>query len=251
MEQASFIVNQSSEAKKYNLWAKRIKDSIIAQFYNSEMHTFGSQTANAMALAFNIVPSGQEEDVLNSLVEDIKERHNHLNTGIMGVRFLFEVLTQHGYGELALSIMHQDTYPSFGDLINRGATTLWECWGEKEHDLKNGPRSLNHPMMGGYDNWFFNTLAGIRLDPDKPGFKHFYLIPHPIAGLKWIKCKHTCDFGEIESNWKFENGRFKWEFVIPQGTFATITLPFSRKIRKLGPGKYNLEDGVKNNNIAN
>lgn len=238
MSQISSVLKLPNKAKEYNLWAKHIKESVIDKFYNRDLGTFGSQTANAMALSFKIIPTGEEEHILKALIADIKNRDNHMNTGIMGVRFLFEVLTQYGYGELALALMHQNTYPSFGDLILRGATTLWEYWGEKEHDINHGARSLNHPMMGGYDNWLFNTLAGIRADPEKPGFKHFYLTSHPLSGINWVKCHYTCSYGKIESNWKFTNGEFEWNVFIPQGTSATVTLPFSHNIQKLESGKH-------------
>jgi len=168
-----------------------------------------------------------------------------LNTGIMGVRFLFEVLTRHGCGELALALMHQDSYPSFGHLIQRGATTLWECWGEAMHDQTDGPRSLNHPMMGGFDNWFYNTLAGIQPDIEQPGFKHFFLKPHPIPGLDWVQAHHDCPHGRIVSNWQCADGRFEWEIVVPSGSTATVTLPNVHDVRTLASGTHRITDELK------
>ncbi|MFO7821445.1 MAG: family 78 glycoside hydrolase catalytic domain, partial [Lentisphaeria bacterium] len=169
-------------AAMYRDWRDRIAVALKDRCYDHTEGSFGSQTANAMALAFNVHPD-ENRRILDALVKDIRERDNHMNVGVMGVRVILEVLTRHGHGNLALALMHQNTYPSFGHLIERGATTLWECWGEEEHDRIHGARSLNHPFMGGYDNWFFNTLAGIRPDAKAPGFTHFFLEPRPVKGL--------------------------------------------------------------------
>jgi alpha-L-rhamnosidase len=242
MKAAAKVLKISSKAEEYTNWAHRIKDSAIHKFFDPESGSFGSQTANSMALEFGIVPKGENSRILKALVTDIKERNIHLSTGIMGVRFLFEVLTRHNYGDLALALMHQNSYPSFGDLISRGATTLWECWGEKEHDKQHGARSLNHPMMGGYDNWFYNTLAGIRPDPTNPGFKHFFLAPHPISGLKWTRTYYNCPFGRITSDWSVSDGVLEWTIEVPQGTTATVSLPFTQQTKHLKPGQHKLKD---------
>jgi alpha-L-rhamnosidase len=175
---------------------------------------------------------------VQSLIDDIRRRDIHLNTGIMGVRYIFEVLTRNGQGALALALMHQDTYPGFGDLIKRGATTLWEWWGEMDHQQVKGARSLNHPMFGGFDNWFYNTLAGIRPDPEQPGFKHFYLEPHPIPGLSFVKSHYDCPLGRIGSAWTQEHDICNWQITVPDNTSATVCLPCSGETSKVGPGKY-------------
>ena len=238
MSSAAIALRRPDRARRYADWASCIGDAVASRFFDRDTGSFGSQTANAMALQFGLAPDGEEPRVLDALVGDIRRREMHLSTGIMGVRYLFEVLSRHGQGELALAIMHQDTYPGFGDLIRRGATTLWEYWGEEKHDRVHGPRSLNHPMMGGFDNWFYNTLAGIRPDPGCPGFGHFVLEPHPIPGLDWVRGQYECPHGLIVSNWQLSGGRFEWDVTVPQGASATAILPFTRQVHELEPGTH-------------
>jgi alpha-L-rhamnosidase len=196
-----------------------------------------------MALHFGLVPTGEEMNVLDSLVRNIRETHKlHHTVGIMGLRFLFEVLARHGHGDTALALIHQNTYPSFGDLIGRNATTLWEYWGDPEVDKTHGPRSLNHPMMGGFDNWFYNTLAGIRPDIEHPGFRHYFLEPHPIPGLDWISAHYDSPQGRIVSEWQYTDRRFEWKVIVPQGSSATATLPLSCGVRELKSGTYRIVD---------
>jgi alpha-L-rhamnosidase len=243
MARAAHALGRSEDAARYDAWAVQIRAAFQARFYDRAHHTFGSQTADAMALRLGLVPPGEEADVGNSLEQSIRERHHlHHMVGIVGLRFLFEALTQCGHGDTALALMHQDTPPSFGDLIGRGATTLWEYWGEPEVEKAEGPRSLNHPMMGGFDNWFYHTLAGIRPDWEYPGFTHFFLEPHPIPGIDWVRAHHDSPHGRIVSHWQSDDQGFAWQVVVPPGSTATATLPYARQVRTLEPGTHQLSD---------
>ncbi len=231
-------------AARFAAQAEQAARAFVGHFYDAGRHTFGSQTADAMALAFGLVPAGDEDAVAASLADDIRRRDLHATVGIMGVAVLFEALTRHGHGELALELMHQDTYPSFGDLIARGATTLWEYWGEAEVDARHGRRSLNHPMMGGYDTWFYATLAGIRPDWDAPGFRRVRLEPHPIRGLNRVTAHHDSPHGRIVSAWRMDGDRFRWTVALPAGTRGTAVLPFSGERVTLNGGSEVVLDDV-------
>lgn len=234
-------LGKTESENKYSQWRKCIATAITDKFFDEKSGSFGSQSANALALAFDVLPD-EDERIAEAMVKDILERDTHLNVGVMGVRYIFEELSKRGHGDLAMALMHQNSYPSFGHLIERGATTLWECWGEAKHDGTHGPRSMNHPFMGGYDNWFYNTLAGIRPDPEEPGFSHFFLEPHLIYGLTWVKVQHNCSYGQIVSAWRIDKERFEWKVTVPQKTRATARLPFTGRKMELGAGSHEIVD---------
>ncbi len=235
------LLNQNKLAEKYRKQSENIRKAFITKFYNPHTSSFGSQTADILALNFKLVNEDQIPLVVESLVKEIRDvRQMHHTVGIMGMRYIFEVLSRFGHGELALRLMHQNSYPSLGDLISRGATTLWEYWGEPEVDKADGPRSLNHPMMGGFDNWFYNTLGGINPVPQRPGFEHVILKPIPPAGLKWVKTRYNSPHGEIRSDWKIVNGIFEWAVTLPEGVTATASLPDSSNPITMGPGTHKL-----------
>ncbi|EIP97136.1 alpha-L-rhamnosidase [Opitutaceae bacterium TAV1] len=241
MVEAAALLGHQQEARRHARLADAIRAALHKTHYNRADHTFGSQTADAMALQLGFAPPGEEQAIADHLACDARDTHAlHVTTGIMGIRYLFEALTRHGHGDVALALMHQDSYPSFGDLIRRGATTLWEYWGEAEVDARHGARSLNHPMFAGYGNWFFNTLAGIRPDPGHPGFKRFFLEPHPVPGLQWVNAHHDCPHGRIVSNWKNESGKFSWEVTVPQGTVALARLPWTGESLELAAGDHKI-----------
>jgi alpha-L-rhamnosidase len=167
-----------------------------------------------------------DAQVAEALARDVMEKHQgHFSTGITGSRCLYWALAEYGHGNVALEILHQQTYPSIGYLFALGATTFWETWGEPELDVQYGPRSRNHPMQGGFDAWFYQGLAGICPDPDQPGFQHTILRPQVLSGLASVRAEYDSIQGRIVSAWRREGGRFHWRIVIPANTRATVYVP--------------------------
>jgi len=238
MSKAAKALGLLDEAALYSSWSVRIREAFRNAFYDPAKRSFGSQTADSMALLLGFAPEGEEQALADAIAKDVNSRDCHFTVGIMGLKTLFEALSRYGHGELALALLRQDSYPSFGHLIKRGATTLWEFWGEPEVEAAHGPRSLSHPMMGGYDAWFFNTLAGICPDPETPGFTRFLLAPHPVRGLSWLKASYESPAGLIESEWTFSgDGVFEWTATVPPGASALAKLPGDSSFSNLGPGK--------------
>ncbi|RLF14392.1 MAG: alpha-L-rhamnosidase, partial [Thermoprotei archaeon] len=134
------------------------------------------QTCNAMSLYSRIAPEDKVEAVFKALVRDVEvEKDKHLDTGIIGTRYLLPVLSEYGRPDLALAIATQTSYPSWGYMIREGATTLWERW---EYLAGGAMNSHNHIMFGTVDMYFYQYLAGIR--PLKPGFREFIVKPDPV-----------------------------------------------------------------------
>ena len=73
---------------------------------------------------------------------------------------------------------------------NADATTLWEVLpvsSESRDECLAAGCSLNHPMQGGYDAWFYEDVAGIRPDPQHPGFKRVLFEPRMTGCLQWAE----------------------------------------------------------------
>lgn len=237
MAKVSQRLGRSSLAAQYVDWAKRIHAALIDRFFDSATGSFGSQAADAMALRLGASPVGQEQRIADALARDIRQRQMHLNVGIMGVRFIFEALSRFGHGDLAFELMHQTTYPSFGNLIERGATTLWEWWGEPEFEQSCGPRSMNHPMFAGYDNWFFNTLGGIEPTEDQPGFERFTVTPLLPTDLTQVAVWHESPRGRIEATYRRDGRSIHWRLMVPPDSTAQLTWPGAGPV-DLGPGEH-------------
>jgi alpha-L-rhamnosidase len=165
--------------------------------------------------------------VFKHLVDKMEnETHGHIGTGLVGGQYLMRVLTEHGRADLAYTIATQKEYPGWGYMIANGATTIWELWNGNTADP--AMNSGNHVMLvGDLVIWFYENLAGIKTDPDKPGFKHIIMKPTPVGDLKYVKATHRSPYGLISSEWRKEGNKFDWQIEIPANTTATVYVPAS------------------------
>jgi alpha-L-rhamnosidase len=64
--------------------------------------------------------------VAAKLAANVESQAGHLDTGILGAKYLLRALSDNGRTDLAYTIACQTTPPSYGDWIRRGATTFRE-----------------------------------------------------------------------------------------------------------------------------
>ena len=223
--QTATLLGQTEEAREFTQMADRSAAALRAKYYDSAAHTFGSQTADALALAFDLCPTSDRQAVCDSLARDVVKHGRHHTTGIFGSRRLFDALANGGHGDIAFDVLKQTDYPSIGYLFHLGATTFWECWGEPELDKKWGARSLNHPMQAGYDAWFFQGLGGISCDSEGPGFRKILICPHLLPGLEFVRVYHDSPNGRICSEWTRKGDTVRFHIIIPPNTTARLYLP--------------------------
>ena len=187
--------------------------------------TFGvrSQTGPALALFLDMLPSEANQAVLERLVEDIVTIHGtHLNTGIVGTRYILDVLAENGYADLAYQLVTQTTYPSWGYMIKEGATTLWERW---EYLTDVGMNSQNHIMLGSVDAWFYRFLAGIQLDLPEPGWQRIAIKPYVLGDLNFVSGSVNTFKGLVSSKWTKHYDSLEFEVIVPVNTSATVSIP--------------------------
>lgn len=213
------LLGKDEDAAHYAGHAGKIKEAFNAKFYNPETGLYGegTQTAMSAALYQGLAEPGEIDKIVDNLVKNIENENGHLNVGLLGSKYLFNVLADHGRGEVAYEIATKTDYPGYGYWIGLGATTLWEDWP--------GERSRNHIMFGEIDAWFYKYLAGINPDPDNPGFRNVIIQPLPLGDLTWVTAEHNSGYGLIKSSWRKENGMFKLDVAIPPNTTAEIHIP--------------------------
>ena len=144
--------------------------------------------------------------------------------GLIGCQWVNRVLTRLGRADLALRLAVQPTRPGLGAMIAAGATTLWELWDGPAADP--AMSSDNHTMlMGDLLTWLFGDVAGIRPDPDHPGFARFTVAPAFVAGLEWVAATYDSVRGPIASSWRVAGAKVDLTVDVPPGCHATIVLP--------------------------
>jgi Bacterial alpha-L-rhamnosidase. len=168
-----------------------------------------------------MVPEDYRSEVWQNLLESIAIHHDyHLDTGIIGTRYLLDVLSKFERQDIALKIILQESYPGWGYMIQEGATTLWERW---EKLTGRGMNSHNHIMFGSLDAWLYKNLAGI--EPIEAGWKTFRLKPYAQEKVVWVKSKFQSIYGEIALAWEKTESEFILEFSLPVGTRAKLYFP--------------------------
>ena len=90
-------------------------------------------------------------------------------------------------------------------------------------------KSFNHYAYGAIGEWLYNHVAGLSIDPEKPGYKHILFNPHPGGGLKNASAEIKSMFGVVKSAWKIIDDQFNYQITIPANTTATVTLPNAAK----------------------
>lgn len=206
------------------------KSAFNKAFFNETEGCYDNNTvtANMLPLYFGMVPTGNEQKVFNNIVKKTEvDFGGHVSTGVVGIEELMRGLTKFGNPELAFKIASNDTYPSWGYMAKNGATTIWELWNGNTADP--AMNSGNHVMLlGDLLIWDMEYIGGISAA--EPGFKTVQLKPYPVKGMTYANASYDSVAGVIESNWKKENGEFKWNIVIPANTSAIVYVPVNGKV---------------------
>jgi len=197
------------------------------KFFSPQTNKYssGTQCSYVLPLAFGLVPNAHRAAVAANLVDDIlANRQGHLSVGLIGMQWYMQVLDEIGRPDVAFTVAAQTTRPSWGYMISKGATSIWERWDQDTRDPgMNGESQMI--LAGNLGAWFYQTLAGINFDPERPGFKHIVLRPHPVGDLTFVNGSHKSMYGTISSYWKIEGGTFHWQVTVPPNTTATVYVP--------------------------
>jgi alpha-L-rhamnosidase len=216
---AARVLGKSNDAEEYNKLAERTRRAFQQKYYDKEKGSYGPNGGNIFALKMG-VPGEQKALIIAALKSDIAANKGHLDTGIFGTQFFFEVLSDNGLHELAYEAMNQRSRPGYGWWIEQGATTTWEQW--------DGGGSRNHPMFGGGIVWFYRKLAGMNTDEDKPGYRHIIFKPQPAGDITNASYSNLTPYGTAAVKWSRNNGRFTMNITIPVGCVATVLVPASK-----------------------
>lgn len=200
---------------------------IPSKVFNTDLFT-PTQTAYVLALHFDLLPEKLRPLAVAELVADIERRDLHLSTGFVGAPYLPHVLSNGGRTDIAYALLHQKSWPSWLYSVTQGATTIWERWDgwTAESGFQDpGMNSFNHYAYGSIGAWLYNTVAGIEIDPQQPGYKHSILRPQPGGGLTEANAKLKTPYGELASQWQIKGNQLDWRVVVPPNTTATAHLP--------------------------
>lgn len=226
MSQISGVLSKRNDSIEYAGLSEKIKKAFTDSFLlDSGRIESETQTAYLLALAFDLVPRTERQQVVDNLKKSIYNADTSLTTGIIGTSLLLPTLTDIGETDLAYKLVLNTDFPSWGYQVKHGATTIWERWDGFTEDgfHEDSTNSLNHYAYGSVGEWFYSTIGGINAL--EPGFKKILIRPLPGGDLQYANVDYESSYGPISSHWKIENGFFYHTVSIPANTSAVIQLP--------------------------
>ena len=224
---AAHLLGKKEDEEFFGDLAQKIQVGFNKRFFDPQKNQYesGTQFSYVLPLAFGLVPPASRAAVIQNLANDILITHQgHTTVGLLGMQWLMQVLTEVGHPEIAYTVATQTTRPSWGYMISKGATSIWERWdSDTQGSGMNG--ESQKILSGNLEAWFYQTLAGINYDPEQPGFHHIILRPRPVGDLTFVTASHQSLYGKISSHWKIDGGNFLWDISIPPNTTGTVFVP--------------------------
>ncbi|MBO3679625.1 family 78 glycoside hydrolase catalytic domain [Streptomyces sp. NEAU-YJ-81] len=222
---AAGVLGHRRDARHFESLAGRIKNAFNAHFLNEAGDTYGSgrQVTSILPLAFGLVPADKVADVGDQLARTIVEHDaRHLDTGIFGTRYLVDALAPIGRIDLAMTMLHQRTYPGFGFQLAKGATTTWEQW-----LYRSSMETHDHAMFAGINASLYTVLSGIR--PTEPGYRTIAVEPRIPGSLDQVSASQETVRGRVAAGWKKTGDTLRLTVTIPANSRAVVRVPLTHK----------------------
>ena len=225
-EKAAFIFDVLGQEKE-KAYAQRLYGEMRAAIRDNLINTetcvsdTDCQTAQAMALYYGVFDDAEKAKATARLVDIIHENGDFLDTGILGARVIFHVLSDAGESELAYKMITRPEFPSYGALIVFGETTIPECF-----DLPGeGNYSHNHHMYCDIKNWFISAVAGLRYNPDGRDHSRVLIKPAFIPSLTFAEADYDSPAGKISVRWERTGTGVELTVRAAEGICADVALP--------------------------
>ena len=237
-------LGRADAVKKYEAMDRKASADFKAKYLGSDgllVEKCRMQTGYAFAILLDLVEGEAYQQTTEALVKNIADHGGKLQTGFLGTAVLPYALTKAGRADVAYDILLQRGCPSWLYSVDQGATTIWERWNSYTKDKgfgDAGMNSFNHYAYGSVYAWMVEEAVGLKPDVAQPGFRHFFLAPHPDKRLGFIGMSYRSAAGLIEASWRYgEKDAITYAFRIPEGATATLTLPGEKSV-ELKPGVY-------------
>ncbi len=217
--------------------ADELRDAVRKNYIDFSTMTVRSrcQTSQAICIYYGVFSDGEKAQAGNVLVKLIEKADDHLDTGIIGLRVIFHVLSDLGRGDLAFKMITRHDYPSYGFFIDQGLTSLPEDFRPREK--WDNPESLNHHFFGDIVSWFIQRVVGLRVNPREKGVNDFDICPDYLKALGNAEAYYDAPCGRISVKWVREGAAIILTVDCPDCVTGQISLPegyvFMSDIKKI------------------
>ena len=215
------IIGETADAKKYADMAKNTKNAILRKYKDKENGKFKVQSQAAKAFLLGMNFAEDPEAYAAELNADLEKNGYHAITGNLSYVYLFNGLTENGYGETVYKILTNPEYPGWGYMVANGATTVWERWEKK---MQQKMHSFCHPMFGSYDAWLYGYVAGIQEAPDACGMDKIRIKPYFLKALTDVSASVNTVNGKVSVRWQRLDDTVSVDISVPPNVDAEIEM---------------------------
>jgi len=214
MVEMAKALHHPEDVTKYQQQYEHIVDAYRTAFVKPDGSVEGNTQAAYLATVFTgIAPPTLVSNMVDRIAKDVEAHGDHLTTGFLGTPFLMFVLDENGRQDLAFKLLLSETYPSWGYMVKKGATTWWERWNGDTGDPS--MNSYNHYAFGSVMAWVYRRVAGIDTDAVGPGYHHLIIHPHFDAALPQLHVEYDSAYGTVISDWQQRDHRFMIDIPLP------------------------------------
>lgn len=242
MRQMAHALGKDGDEQKYARLFDNIRSAFQEKFVrpdgivgaeeaSSKEHDRGlleTQTSYVLALYMNLLPDADRSPAAKRLVDRIAANGWKIGTGFLGTPYLLEVLADTGHADVAYRLLLNTEYPSWGYMVEHGATTMWERWNGDKMLGDPGMNSFNHYAYGAVAEWMYRYAAGIDATALDAGFHTIELHPNFDARLGSLDFAYESQYGTIRSSWLVASRETTWKITIPPNTTGRLQLPPSQ-----------------------
>ena len=142
---------------------------------------------------------------------------------------MLSALTDTGHADVAYRLLLSTEYPSWGYLVEHGATTMWERWNGDQMKSDPSMNSYNHYAYGAVGDWIYRYAAGIDTTSSAPGFHVISLHPNFDARLGSVDFSYDSVYGTIHSTWMVSGKQATWNLMIPPNATGRLKLSLAEQ----------------------
>ena len=216
--------------------SEEIKQAFLKNFVdvNTGQVAGDCQTSDGCVVFHHFLDSEDEARLMQRLVERIRGNDWHIDYGILGSKYVLNMLGEYGYADVIYKMLTRKDYPGYQYWADHGCTTLAECW--------NLGGSHNHYMFSDVSAVFYRYFAGIRPEEDSPAYRRFLLAPALDLDIRTFSGSVESPHGLIQVRWEKNEDMVLLFVRIPFGTTARLKLPACIDAKEndtvLGSGQY-------------
>lgn len=240
MAEMAAVMGEATNATQWSALVPQIRAAFVNAYRSGNGSIYqGTQTAYALALGMDMIADpAQRALTAEKFIAKLAADNNHLRTGFLGTPWLLPALSKIGRDDLAMQLLLNEDYPSWGFPISMGATTMWERWNSIQPNGEFGPvdmNSFNHYAYGAVGDWMFGKLGGIQMV--EPGYKLSRIAPLIGAGgLTRGHCSQQTPYGTLASEWEVSETGNILNVEVPVNTTSILHVPQSAGVAVLESG---------------